>query len=65
VGFLATYQPVLTELQTMGRKSLVPATAFLALSLMIHDYRRLPLRDPGCLQNCCPALAWKAGPCPV
>jgi phenylacetic acid degradation operon negative regulatory protein len=32
--------------QTMGRKSLCPATAFLARSLMIHDYRRLLLRDP-------------------
>ena len=46
VEFLETYQPVLTEVQAMGRKRLEPATAFLARSLMIHDYRRLLLRDP-------------------
>ena len=46
VAFLATYQPVLDEVQAMGRKRLEPATAFLARSLMIHDYRRLLLRDP-------------------
>jgi phenylacetic acid degradation operon negative regulatory protein len=46
VGFLATYQPVLKEVQEMGRKSPDGATAFLARSLMIHDYRRLLLRDP-------------------
>ena len=44
--FLATYQPVLTEVQALGLKSLDPATAFLARALMIHDYRRLLLRDP-------------------
>lgn len=46
VAFLATYQPVLDEVQAMGRRRLEPATAFLARSLMIHDYRRLLLRDP-------------------
>lgn len=46
VEFLATYQPVLNEMQAMGRNSLNPATAFVARSLMIHDYRRLLLRDP-------------------
>jgi len=46
VEFLANYQPVLTEVQARGRQSLDRATAFLARSLMIHDYRRLLLRDP-------------------
>jgi phenylacetic acid degradation operon negative regulatory protein len=46
VEFLATYQPVLKEVQAGGRKRLDGATAFLARSLMIHDYRRLLLRDP-------------------
>jgi len=46
VEFLATYQPVLTELKADGRRRLHGETAFLARSLMIHDYRRLLLRDP-------------------
>lgn len=45
-GFLADYQPLLQELG--GRKAPQPApqSAFLARSLMIHDWRRLLLQDP-------------------
>jgi len=46
VEFLAVYQPVLKELRANGRKRLHGRTAFLARALMIHDYRRLLLRDP-------------------
>lgn len=46
VEFLSNYQPVLTEVEAMGRQSLERATAFKARALMIHDYRRLLLRDP-------------------
>lgn len=44
--FLAIYQPVLQELDALGKRKLDGATAFLARSLLIHDYRRLLLRDP-------------------
>ena len=62
VEFLATYQPVLTEVRTMGRKSLDPITSFLARSLMIHDYRRLLLRDPELPAELLPPL-WRPVPC--
>lgn len=44
--FLAIYQPVLQEMDALGKCQLEGATAFLARSLLIHDYRRLLLRDP-------------------
>jgi phenylacetic acid degradation operon negative regulatory protein len=47
VEFLATYLPVLDEVKKRGsRKALDGALAFQARSLMVHDYRRLLLRDP-------------------
>lgn len=45
-GFLAQYQPVLAELRARRSSPLDGQSAFLARSLMIHDFRRLLLRDP-------------------
>jgi phenylacetic acid degradation operon negative regulatory protein len=44
--FLAQYQPMLTELRVRRSSKLDAKTAFLARTLMIHDFRRLLLRDP-------------------
>ncbi|MDE2418937.1 MAG: phenylacetic acid degradation operon negative regulatory protein PaaX [Burkholderiales bacterium] len=54
--FGATYQPVLDEVQVGGGKRLDGATAFLARALMIHDYRRLLLRDPELPAELLPSL---------
>lgn len=44
-GFVMTYAPLLAQWSTQAR-DLDPATAFVTRSLLIHDYRRLLLRDP-------------------
>lgn len=45
-GFLAQYQPLLAELRARRSSRLDGQSAFLARTLMIHDFRRLLLRDP-------------------
>jgi phenylacetic acid degradation operon negative regulatory protein len=45
-GFLAQYQPVLAELRARRSSRLDGQSAFLARTLMVHDFRRLLLRDP-------------------
>lgn len=42
--FVATYQPILDELHALAAIS--EQDAFLVRTLLIHDYRRLMLRDP-------------------
>lgn len=42
-GFVQAYTPLLAQWST---QALDPATAFVTRSLLIHDYRRLLLRDP-------------------
>ncbi len=44
--FVACYQPVLTQLRD-GSAEVDDESAFLTRMLLIHDYRRLLLRDPG------------------
>lgn len=44
-SFVASYAPLLAQWQTAGA-DLADETAFLIRSLLIHDYRRLLLRDP-------------------
>jgi len=46
-GFVDTYQPILRQLRAAGRNGLAPQDAFLLRVLLVHDYRRLLLRDPG------------------
>jgi phenylacetic acid degradation operon negative regulatory protein len=47
VSFLASYQPVLSEIKKRrSGKALDGEMSFQARSLMVHDYRRLLLRDP-------------------
>ncbi|MFM7341588.1 MAG: PaaX family transcriptional regulator C-terminal domain-containing protein, partial [Betaproteobacteria bacterium] len=43
--FVQTYAPVLSQWR-QGEESLTDRAAFLLRSLLIHDYRRLLLRDP-------------------
>lgn len=45
-GFLAQYQPMLAELRARRTPRLDGRSAFVARVLMIHDFRRLLLRDP-------------------
>ena len=45
-GFVQTYAPLRAQWQSAGRGAPDAATAFLVRSLLIHDYRRLLLRDP-------------------
>jgi phenylacetic acid degradation operon negative regulatory protein len=45
-GFLTQYQPLLAELRARRSSRLDGQSAFLARTLMIHDFRRLLLRDP-------------------
>jgi phenylacetic acid degradation operon negative regulatory protein len=44
--FLNTYQPVLEQLRQQPLDHLSDKNAFLIRTLLIHDYRRLLLRDP-------------------
>ncbi|MCA1939140.1 MAG: phenylacetic acid degradation operon negative regulatory protein PaaX [Dechloromonas sp.] len=44
--FVSRYQPVLDELQRDQRLALSDQDAFLLRILLIHDYRRMLLRDP-------------------
>jgi phenylacetic acid degradation operon negative regulatory protein len=45
-GFVATYLPILAELRRDRHAAIAPEEAFLLRTLLIHDYRRLLLRDP-------------------
>lgn len=45
-GFVATYLPILAELRRDRQAQVAPEDAFLLRILLIHDYRRLLLRDP-------------------
>ncbi len=45
-GFVATYQPVLDDLRRDHLVEVSEQDAFLLRTLLIHDYRRLLLRDP-------------------
>lgn len=44
--FVATYSPILAELRRNREAQVAPQDAFLLRTLLIHDYRRLLLRDP-------------------
>jgi len=46
-GFIAQYQPILDVLRSDGLDGISDEEAFLLRLLLIHDYRRLLLRDPG------------------
>lgn len=45
-GFVGRYQPVLDELRADAAGDIDDESAFLLRILLIHDYRRLLLRDP-------------------
>jgi phenylacetic acid degradation operon negative regulatory protein len=45
-GFVDTYEPVLQELQDHTTHGISTETALLIRLLLVHDYRRLLLRDP-------------------
>lgn len=45
-GFVATYGPLLSQLEGGGEAAMDDEEAFLLRILLIHDYRRLLLRDP-------------------
>ncbi|WP_203468238.1 phenylacetic acid degradation operon negative regulatory protein PaaX [Dechloromonas sp. TW-R-39-2] len=45
-GFVSTYLPILAELRRDRQVEVDPEDAFLLRTLLIHDYRRLLLRDP-------------------
>ncbi|MBU0750625.1 MAG: phenylacetic acid degradation operon negative regulatory protein PaaX [Gammaproteobacteria bacterium] len=45
-GFVATYLPILAELRRDRHAEIAEEDAFLLRLLLIHDYRRLLLRDP-------------------
>ena len=45
-AFVATYLPILAELRRDRNAEIDPEDAFLLRTLLIHDYRRLLLRDP-------------------
>lgn len=45
-GFVAAYLPILAELRRDRHAEIDPEAAFLLRTLLIHDYRRLLLRDP-------------------
>jgi phenylacetic acid degradation operon negative regulatory protein len=44
--FVECYQPVLEQLRAEGQAEIDGESAFLLRILLIHDYRRLLLRDP-------------------
>jgi phenylacetic acid degradation operon negative regulatory protein len=45
-GFVASYLPILAELRRDRQAEVLPQDSFLLRTLLIHDYRRLLLRDP-------------------
>ena len=45
-AFVATYSPILADLRRDRQLEVAPQDAFLLRTLLIHDYRRLLLRDP-------------------
>lgn len=45
-GFIHSYQPMLEELEQAGTNPPDGASAFVARTFLIHDFRRLLLRDP-------------------
>jgi phenylacetic acid degradation operon negative regulatory protein len=45
-GFLQKYQPICDALRTQGQADVSEESAFLVRTLLIHDVRRLLLRDP-------------------
>jgi phenylacetic acid degradation operon negative regulatory protein len=45
-GFVAAYLPILAELRRDRHAAIAAEEAFLLRTLLIHDYRRLLLRDP-------------------
>ncbi|MEI6803132.1 MAG: phenylacetic acid degradation operon negative regulatory protein PaaX [Burkholderiales bacterium] len=45
-AFVATYSPILADLRRDRLAEVAPQDAFLLRTLLIHDYRRLLLRDP-------------------
>ena len=53
--FDATYRPILEEIQIQGPDSLSPDLALELRILLIHDYRRLLLRDPELPKELLPA----------
>ena len=45
-GFLQKYEPIRTALLSFGQDDVSPEDAFMVRTLLIHDVRRLLLRDP-------------------
>jgi phenylacetic acid degradation operon negative regulatory protein len=43
-AFIELFQPLLTELE--GKNTIDPQSSFIARTLLIHEYRKLVLRDP-------------------
>ena len=56
-GFLQKYEPIRDALVTCGQQHLSEEDAFLVRTLLIHDVRRLLLRDPQLPESLLPA-AW-------
>jgi phenylacetic acid degradation operon negative regulatory protein len=54
-GFLQKYEPISDALASQGQKDLPEESAFLIRTLLIHDVRRLLLRDPQLPDSLLPA----------
>ncbi len=54
-GFLEKYEPIREALATCGQDDLSEENAFLVRTLLIHDVRRLLLRDPQLPESLLPA----------
>ncbi len=54
-GFLQKYEPIRDALVTCGQEDLTEENAFLIRTLLIHDVRRLLLRDPKLPESLLPA----------
>ncbi len=54
-GFLQKYEPIRDALATSGQENLSEENAFLIRTLLIHDVRRLLLRDPQLPESLLPA----------
>jgi phenylacetic acid degradation operon negative regulatory protein len=54
-GFLQKYEPIRDALVACGQGELSPENAFLVRTLLIHDVRRLLLRDPQLPEGLLPA----------
>ena len=54
-GFLQKYEPIRDALVTCGQEDLSEENAFLVRTLLIHDVRRLLLRDPQLPESLLPA----------